>query len=387
MATLAEKVSVGILLVVGVAYAVVPGRVSRLLSPGTGLIVDGIMWAEATLPRPLFVSIVFLLTLVVSILVAISFARVLYTLLKHGGPRTKRAYSLLMPSTPIGKVVVGIGVITAFLFGSVWALPYLIGSIDNENAENIVENQRQALEVLSQDAATPGDADAASDASTYERPSPDADGDRLQDGWERNGETPDGVALPDADPDRMDLYVQVNYGGGTYPLNETEKEQLRRVWDEMPVENPDGSTGIDIHVTDSPPRGGALGTQVSVSGADSAEISQYYTSRYLGQRACLYHQVVVGDIEASGIAGVADGPGFAAVVEDNQSGYDGNVTKRVHVITHELLHNVAGPVGHTEDGWLTPSTDPGEEHLSATTAQYIERNGLAGSGYYQRTVC
>jgi hypothetical protein len=387
MATLAEKVSVGVLLAVGVAYAVVPSRVSRIISPGTSLIVDGILWADATLPRPLFLSIVFLVTTVVSILIAISVGRVLYTLLKLGGPRTKRAYEFVMPGTPIGKVVVGMGLITAFLFGSVWGLPYLLGELDGGSSEDLVDNQAQALSVLNGDTTTAGGGDALADVNAYDRPSPDADGDRLRDGWERADETQDGVALSDADPDRMDLYVQVNYGGGTYPLSETEKEQLRRVWREMPVENPDGSTGIAVHIVDSPPRGGGLGTQVSVNGSESAEIHQYYTDRYLGQRACRYHQVVIGDVRESGTAGVADSPGFASVVEDNRSGYDGNVSKRVHVITHELLHNVAAPVGHTEDGWLTPSTDPAEEHLSDTTARYIEENGFAGSGYYQRNLC
>lgn len=390
MASLVEKVSVGILVVVGVAYAALPAQVSRLLSPGTSLIVDGIMWADANLPRPVFISIVFLATTIVSILIAISFARVLYTLLKHGGPRTKRAYELVTPSTPIGKVVVGLGLIIAFLFGSVSALPYVLDDFGEESAvgeqaDKIVSNE--AKKVLQADTVVPGDSKASADAAAYERPSPDADGDRLKDSWERAGKTPDGVALPGADPKRMDLYVQINYGGGTYPLSKEEKRQLRRVWRQMPVENPDGSTGIRLHIDDSRPRGGGLGAQVQVSGPDSDEISQYYTRQYLGKRTCRYHQVVVGDIRKAGMAGVAHGPGFAAVVEDNRTRYDGNVSKRVHVITHELLHNVAGPVGHTDQGWLYPYTAPGQDHLSKKTARYLERNGLAGSGYYQQNSC
>ncbi len=127
MASLAEKVSVGVLVVVGAAYAVLPSRVSRLLSPGTALIVDGVRWADANLPRPLFISLIFLMITVVSLLIAISFARVLYTVLKHAGPRTKRVYDFVTPSTPVGKVVLVLAVVVLFLLGSVWGIPYFFG--------------------------------------------------------------------------------------------------------------------------------------------------------------------------------------------------------------------------------------------------------------------
>ncbi|MFB6178151.1 MAG: hypothetical protein ABEI77_00320 [Halorientalis sp.] len=391
MATLAEKVSVGILVVVGVAYAVLPAQVSGLLSPGTTLIVDAIMWADKALPEPVFISLVFLVTTVVSILIAISFGRVLYTLLKYGGPRTKRAWEFITPSTPIGKVVVGIGLLVAVVFGSVSALPYFLHDFGTKStvgkqADQLVHHRDRALEVLQQDAPTAGGNDAAADVQDYQRPNPDTDGDQLKDSWERAGQTPDGVPLPGADPNRMDLYVQLNYGGGTYLLSKPEKQQLRRVWREMPVKNPDGSTGITLHIDDQPPHGGALGTQVSVSGS-AKSVSQYYTSRYLGKRQCRYHQIIVGGIDESGLAGIANGPGYAAVVEDNKSAYDGNVSRRVHVITHELLHNVAAPVGHTDSGWLYPYTDSSQEHLSKPTEKYIENHGFSGSGYYQQHVC
>ena len=127
MATLAEKVSVGVLVAVGVAYAVVPDVVSRHLSPGIALLADGVTWANAALPRPVFVSVVFLATSVVAILIALSFGRVLYVLLKHAGPRTKRTYALVTPSSPVGKVVLVLGVVVLFLMGSVWGIPYFFG--------------------------------------------------------------------------------------------------------------------------------------------------------------------------------------------------------------------------------------------------------------------
>jgi len=127
MASLAEKVSVGILVVVGAAYAALPNRVSRLLSPGIALIVDGLTWADATLPRPLFISLIFLATTIASLLIAMSFGRVLYTLLKHGGPRTKRLLGFVTPSTPVGKVVLVLAVVVLFLLGSVWGIPYFFG--------------------------------------------------------------------------------------------------------------------------------------------------------------------------------------------------------------------------------------------------------------------
>lgn len=394
-----EKASVALLLLVGIAYAILPEQVGALLSPGISLLADGVMWANTNLPRPVFLIAIFLVTTIVSILIAISFARVFYRLLSNAGPRVTFVWRKVTPSTPIGKIAFAFGVMIAFLIGSVWALPYAIGDL-NENstvagADDIVNKSNEVALVTELDgdsipAGPGGGAGQEYEGPPYQRPTPDADGDRLKDSWERQGELPNGVPLPNADPQRMDLYVQFNYGGGTIPLSADEKQRLRQYWADMPVENPDGSEGITLHITDSRPRGGPVGERVTVSGTSGEEIFQYYTRRYMGQRRCQYHQVVLGEVQRSSVVGIANTPGFASVVDGRASAYDGNMTARAWVITHELLHNVAGNVGtdgHVQEGWLAPSVSPEDTFLSRTTARQLNENGLAGSGYYQQELC
>jgi hypothetical protein len=394
-----EKASVALLLLVGIGYVILPKQVGALLSPGISMLADAVIWANANFPRPVFLILIFLATTIISVLIAISFARVFYRLLSNAGPRVTFVYRKLTPGTPIGKIAFAFGLMILFLIGSVWAMPYVIGDL-NENstvagADDIVNESNEVALVTELEGDTipagPGGAGAPEyEGPPYQRPTPDTDGDRLKDSWERRGQLPNGVQIPDANPQRMDLYVQFNYGGGTVPLSDREKEQLRQYWAEMPVENPDGSEGITLHIVDSRPRGGPIGEQVSISGSSSEEIFQYYTARYMGQRRCQYHQVVFGEIQRGSVVGVANTPGFAAVVDGQRSAYDGNMTVRTWVITHELLHNVAGEVGddgHVERGWLAPSVSAQDTFLSDTTARQLNENGLAGSGYYQQELC
>jgi hypothetical protein len=57
-----------------------------------------------------------------------------------------------------------------------------------------------------------------------------------------------GPALPGADPLRMDLYVELVRPEGGDRLTASEEPTLKQYWAEMPVANPDGSTGISTHV-------------------------------------------------------------------------------------------------------------------------------------------
>jgi hypothetical protein len=68
----------------------------------------------------------------------------------------------------------------------------------------------------------------------------DTDDDGLDDAVEVTG-------LEDADPLRMDVFVEVDYMEGTRPSTEA-LDPVRDAYAEAPVENPDGSTGISLHV-------------------------------------------------------------------------------------------------------------------------------------------
>ncbi|MFB6084505.1 MAG: hypothetical protein ABEJ94_09695 [Halorientalis sp.] len=409
MAHPAESAFVGAIIGLVAALVAFPTRVGRLLAPAGVAVVDGIRWVGEAFPYWAFILTVFLGTMVVAVVVAYEFARVGYAAVRRAGPRTKRVVRFVTPNTPIGKTAFAFCLTILFLIGSVWALPYVIGDLgavsdagnftDGDDPKEVLEEANDRINaLLSGDAATHGSGvdTALENERAYDRPRPDSDGDRLKDSWERAGETPAGVALPNADPDHKDIYLQINYATYTRPLSKTEKRQLRRVWAEMPVENPDGSTGITLHIDETRPYGGPLGTTAVYGGAGNT--TRFYTREYLGDRRCRYHQIVVGKVEHPTTAGRASVPGFAGYVQSDriaayrQARSDDDprqVSSRVHVITHELLHNVVGPVdggSHTSDGWLAPTASPDETFLSDAATRELN-DGLAGSAYYQETLC
>ena len=82
----------------------------------------------------------------------------------------------------------------------------------------------------------------------------DADGDAIPDCWEEDGipvETEDGdlltYELPGADPERKDLYVEVDHMAGFAP-EPGSLEDVVGAFAAAPVGNPDGSAGIALHV-------------------------------------------------------------------------------------------------------------------------------------------
>lgn len=101
----------------------------------------------------------------------------------------------------------------------------------------------------------------------------DTDGDGLFDSWEENGYDADGDGVVDvdlpamgADPLRKDLFVQVNWmqpdgatpcilvfwcpgaPDGPHPPNANATEKVVAAFADAPIENPDGSTGITLHI-------------------------------------------------------------------------------------------------------------------------------------------
>ncbi len=208
--------------------------------------------------------------------------------------------------------------------------------------------------------------------------SADADGDGIPDAWESAGTTPDGADLPAADPDRKDLYVQLNYGAEVGSLTDAEREQLRAAFARMPVANPDGSTGIRLHVREPGAMEAAIEEPVVVE--DREDHDRYYTRDLLDGRDCAYRQVTYGQVEIDDTSAVVSMPGYPALVEGRQvAAYEGAVSFRVALTVHVLLHAVAGPVEgqpHTAEGWLAGG--PGREYLSDATADRLNRTGMYG---------
>ena len=156
----------------------------------------------------------------------------------------------------------------------------------------------------------------------------DTDADGFRDGVEVRA----GSMLAAADPLRKDVFLEVDYMRGTAaPAKKLEK--VERAFATAPVENPDGSRGIDLHVrvADSP-----------VSPARNTSLSEYangyYRSEYDTRGYGYFHALVVKEVPDRGggnRVGLTSTGVDGMIVEDRPS--------RVRVaktLMHELGHNL-----------------------------------------------
>ncbi|MCG1001875.1 MULTISPECIES: hypothetical protein [Halobacterium] len=223
--------------------------------------------------------------------------------------------------------------------------------------------------------------------------SADTDGDGLLDNWEVQNSSSE-KSIPESDPLQKDLYLQINYGENVTHLTDSEIQQLKDYWAEMPVANPDGTNGIDLHIDDTPPEGGDIVTDFSLDGYGVGSISYkelrnlaraYYGGEESVQgnisanRRCAYHQMILvesrfpynkGDNFTYTLGKAIPGGKFSIIMGDSK---DGTVMigpkhpSRLSIMTHELLHNVAGGYHTNSSSWLAPTTPGMASQLSDRT--------------------
>lgn len=220
-----------------------------------------------------------------------------------------------------------------------------------------------------------------------------SDGDGLVSEVEASEETDGGYPLPEADEDHKDLYVRVYVGDGIQPLTTAEQADLREIWATMPVTNPDGKEGVDIHIT-----------QVQLSQSITANLddetlrdleTQIYKQRVPEAAQCSVYAVVLVNVEGNPESiGRGAAPGYVAIVDGQQTQrYNTEYSVRTTTITHELLHNVVGKFEdgstHTSEGWLTgnPGKHGTQFYMSNKTASYLSNHGFAESDYFEEEVC
>lgn len=178
------------------------------------------------------------------------------------------------------------------------------------------------------------DADGLADGPEVDRGTDptdvDTDGDGLEDGAEVHVD-----ALSAADPLRMDVFVEVDWMTGEKP-SRAELSRVTEAYADAPVSNPDGSTGIDLHVVYS----NELPKEADTTSADLLEIMDAHMD--FEDRG--YHYAVAidttpkADVGGFTLAGHDNTP--FAIKTDAKPGYyypDGWIP---HVFMHELGHGL-----------------------------------------------
>jgi hypothetical protein len=345
------------------------------------------MSGVSSLPSPAGIAALSVASLLVTAVVVYVVGRVGYLFAQVVLPPLRRLGGLLVPQGPAGFLAVLLVFTTAVVFGVAAPLPDRVGTLGDGGAGGAAGGFLETAFEERDGVVRAEDGTVRLSGAGYDRPEPDTAGDRLRDDWLRAGRAPGGAPLPDGSVGRLDLYVVVVHGSNVEPLTGSEKRQLRAVWAEMPVENPDGSTGIDVHVVS----GGQLDAPVRFGSSDSDDHTRYYTEDVMGARQCRYHLVVLGE-PTSRFSGWGTTPGYSAFATGVRNpDYRGNVSYRVRVMTHELLHNVVGHINdpglpdrgaHTREGWLG-----GDEYLSDATAAQLNETRFRGPGLYQNEIC
>ncbi len=348
-----------------------------------GTIAAGV-YAPSRVPMPVIAGAALVLAVVLWFVVIRYLLILCYRLWRRASARLYWALTLVLPESPLVKFASGTMVLIAVFILIVGGLPMLVGNLSesDQGAANYADQlSSQAMntewgDIVNGDAlGGEPDCDGSVAGGTG---ATDRDMDGLPDTWERAGETSAGAPLPGASPSRKDLYVQLNYGAGIDPLSAAERQQLRDSWAQMPVENPDGSRGVTLHLDNRSSGAGTMADSVVLNKLENR--NAWYTDQRMGSRRCVYRQVVFGEVAVDDVAGVASSPGFASVVDGSpQPAYEGDVTFRVAVTNHELLHTALGRIDgqpHTSEGWLAGGPD--NEYLSPAAAADMNESGIYG---------
>jgi hypothetical protein len=214
----------------------------------------------------------------------------------------------------------------------------------------------------------------------------DSDGDGLPDVWESEGidYTGDGnidIDLPamGADPNRKDLFIQVDWmvrepkclwklcwGGRSFEPNRAALDDVVAAFAAAPVDNPDGTTGITVHIDAGPdsvmdPTTGArwgdrsaagpvahtssLGSFVADGRYDWTAFDALKEVHFPAPRRDVFHYALYADTYGgSGSSGISRGlPGSDFLVTDGHSSWGSSGFTRTQergTFMHELGHNL-----------------------------------------------
>ena len=195
---------------------------------------------------------------------------------------------------------------------------------------------------------------AAPAANAY---SPDIDGDGIPNTWEMKGYDADGDGKIDvdfpamgADPNHNDIFVEMDYMAGLLP-SEDELDRITKIYADLPVRNPNGTTGVNIHLDAGSARSAKYnlggGNEISYQELDSEFKALHRIKATEGKfnpaREGTFHYVIWGDYYDNGTSsGIANFGGRNLMVTVGPH-FWGKASSdiRVAVFVHELGHNLA----------------------------------------------
>ncbi|MEU8222954.1 hypothetical protein [Kribbella sp. NPDC048915] len=184
----------------------------------------------------------------------------------------------------------------------------------------------------------------------------DTDGDALPDAWETNGYDANGdgtvdVDLPalGADPQKKDLFVEMDYMDGRLATTAA-LDRIVQVFASAPVSNPDGSTGVTIHLDAGSARGAAYnlggGNQVTYDAdlnPSATQTNAIKAANFASARKAVFHYMLWAD---SYDGGCSSGQAFNIpndtfiVTVGPKCNWNATDDVNVGTFIHELGHNI-----------------------------------------------
>lgn len=198
-------------------------------------------------------------------------------------------------------------------------------------------------------------------ATPVEDATADSDGDALLDVWETNGYDHDADGTPEwdlaalgADPQKKDIFVEIDWmeaPGRSHIPKQGMVQRAIQMFANAPVENPDGSTGIKLHVelSNSIPQIERLGSSFGSVGYDWSAFDNVKQANFHPSKAPIWHYVIFGNNYGNTTSsGISRGiPGSDVLV--TLGSFDETVDEQTGTFVHELGHNLGlthGGVGH-----------------------------------------
>ncbi|MET9313456.1 hypothetical protein ABZX12_16675 [Kribbella sp. NPDC003505] len=193
----------------------------------------------------------------------------------------------------------------------------------------------------------------------------DTDGDSLPDTWETNGYDANGDGIVDvnlpamgANPKKKDLFVEMDYMSGRLATTAA-LDRIVQVFASAPVSNPDGSTGVKIHLD----AGSARGTTYNLGGGNevtydadlnpsATQTNAIKAANFASARKAVFHYMIWGD---SYDGGCSSGQAFNIpndtfiVTVGPKCNWNATDDINVGTFIHELGHNIGLKHGGTDN--------------------------------------